>query len=163
MPGGKAASQSVAAQEEGLVVIGKGTRVHGKIGDCRKLDVHGILEADVVADTLVVREGGGIKGTVQTDNMEIYGVFEGTLIVHEHLSIESTGHVTGEISYRTLAIQTGAQVNGTVICREQEVAAEPESATTADIIPINGAHRTEINGGDLGMQNSGAGSWAGQG
>ena len=104
--------------EDGLVIIGKGTRVTGKIGDCRILDVYGILEADVVADFLVVREGGGIKGVVQSASARVHGVFEGTLMVHDHLEIQSTGQVTGDVSYRTLAIQAGARLRGNIVCTE---------------------------------------------
>lgn len=125
-------------REEGWVVIGKGTRVQGKIGDCKRLDVHGVLEADVVADLLVVREGGGIKGTVQSDNAKIRGVFEGTLIVHDHLEIESTGHVTGDVSYRTLAIQAGARLRGNVVCSEQDVEAQEPQQAAGNVISIPG-------------------------
>jgi len=126
------------AREAGLVVIGRGTRVHGKIGDCQKLDVHGILEAEVVTEHLVVRDGGGFKGTVQTDNARIHGVFEGTLIVHDHLEIQSTGLVTGDVSYRTLAIQAGARIRGNIVCSEQDREAE-EQVDAANVIPLSGA------------------------
>jgi cytoskeletal protein CcmA (bactofilin family) len=132
-------------REEGWVVIGKGTRVHGKIGDCRRLDVHGILEADVVADLLVVREGGGIKGTVQSDNAKIHGVFEGTLVVHDHLEIESTGNVTGDVSYRTLAIQAGAKLRGNIVCSEAdaEAAAAATDASAGNVISLSGMFGSE--------------------
>ncbi len=132
-------------REEGWVVIGKGTRVHGKIGDCRRLDVHGILEADVVTDLLVVREGGGIKGTVQSDNAKIHGVFEGTLVVHDHLEIESTGNVTGDVSYRTLAIQAGARLRGNIVCSEQdaEVAAAASESPPGNVISLPGMFGSE--------------------
>ena len=124
--------------EDGLVIIGKGTRVNGKIGDCRILDVYGILEADVVADLLIVREGGGIKGMVQSASARVHGVFEGTLMVHDHLEIQSTGQVTGDVSYRTLAIQAGARLRGNIVCSQPE---PPETAAiepTSNVIPIMG-------------------------
>lgn len=134
-------------REEGWVVIGKGTRVHGKIGDCRRLDVHGILEADVVADLLVVREGGGIKGTVQSDNAKIHGVFEGTLVVHDHLEIESTGNVTGDVSYRTLAIQAGARLRGNIVCSEAEaeVEAAPADSSSGNVISLPGMFSSDAS------------------
>lgn len=144
------ARSASVSHEEGLVVIGKGARVHGKIDNCRKLDVCGILEADVVTDMLIVRQGGGIKGTVQTDNAEIHGVVEGTLVVHEHLDIQSTGDVAGEICYQTLAIQTGARMRGNLVCQEAP-RAEPARAPepTADVISITG-HQHGSNGAAVG-------------
>lgn len=124
--------------EDGLVIIGKGTRVNGKIGDCRILDVYGILEADVVADLLIVREGGGIKGMVQSASARVHGVFEGTLMVHDHLEIQSTGQVTGDVSYRTLAIQAGARLRGNIVCSEPEPAETTMIEPSSNVIPIMG-------------------------
>ena len=131
------------AREDGWVVIGKGTRVHGKIGDCKRLDVHGVLEADVIADLLVVREGGGIKGTVQSDNAQIHGVFEGTLVVHNHLEIESTGNVAGDVSYRTLAIQAGARLRGNIVCSEPEADAGASLPERDNVISIPGMFESD--------------------
>lgn len=126
--------------EDGIVIVGRGTRVSGKIGDCRMLDVHGVLEADVLADFLVIREGGGIKGVVQSASARVHGVFEGTLLVQDHLEIQSTGQVTGDVSYRTLAIQAGARLRGNITCSEPELS--PDSQEAADppsnVIPILG-------------------------
>lgn len=132
-------SNDTVAHGDGVVVIGKGTRVHGRIGDCRTLDVHGILEGEVVTDLLIVRAGGGFKGNVQTDNAQVHGVYEGTLVVHEHLDIECSGHVTGDISYRSLSIQTGARLRGNILCTEpdNETEAPADPAPTADVIPLN--------------------------
>lgn len=139
------------AHEEGIVVVGRGTRMQGKIGDCRKLDVHGILEADVVADVVVIRDGGGIKGTVQTNKAQIYGVFEGALLVHDHLDIFKSGSITGDISYRTLSIETGGKLRGNIINREQEPVADAvPPVPSADIIPMKQAHGGVSQDGPLG-------------
>lgn len=128
---------SVVEPEEAVVVVGRGARIEGKIGDCRKLDVHGILEGDAVADTVVIREGGGIKGTLQTKRAEIHGVFEGTLLVQDHLEIFRSGDVTGEVSYRTLSIQTGGKLRGSIINSEAAQADDAQSSSaSADIIPM---------------------------
>lgn len=119
------------AFEEGLVVIGKGARINGRISDCRVLDVHGIVEADVVTEKLVVREGGGIKGIVQTDNAEVHGVIEGTLTVHEYLDIRRTAQVTGDVEYRRLAIEAGAQIRGGIVCSEPDASVAAVAASNA--------------------------------
>ncbi|MFV0295187.1 MAG: polymer-forming cytoskeletal protein [Hyphomicrobiaceae bacterium] len=130
MPRGKSEQSggslsSGAAMPDGLVVVGKGTNVHGTIGECRRLEVHGILEGDAIAEEILVCAGGGIKGTVQADRADILGVFEGTLIVHEHLELGSTAEVTGDVSYRSFAMKAGARLSGNIICQAQS--AEPES------------------------------------
>jgi len=108
-----------SAQQEGVVVVGRGTRLSGNISDCRKLEVHGVVEADVRTEELIVREGGGIRGAVEVKNAEIHGTFEGTLVVGEHLEVAPTGHVAAEVSYRTLSVASGATVHG-MLKREED-------------------------------------------
>ena len=133
------AAADTKPSEDGIVIIGRGTRVTGKIGDCRMLDVHGVLEADVVADFLVVREGGGIKGIVQSTSARVHGVIEGTLVVSDHLEIQNTGQVTGDVSYRTLAIQAGARLRGNIVCSEPEPVELDDADSASNVIPISGA------------------------
>lgn len=119
---------SVASYPDGLVVIGPSSSVSGKIDACRILDVHGVLQADVVTEMLIVRHGGGVKGTIQTVNAEIHGVVEGSLSVHEHLDIRATGRVSGGVTYKTLAIATGAKFLGTMETHsEAHISAEQPS------------------------------------
>ena len=99
---------------DGVVIIGKGTQVSGTIGTCQVLEVHGVVEADVTTERLIVREGGGIRGQVQADNAEISGVVEGSLVCYEHLEITSTGEVWADVKYQTLTVAKGAVVKGSV-------------------------------------------------
>jgi cytoskeletal protein CcmA (bactofilin family) len=128
------------AVDDGYVTIGRGARITGKIQDCRRLEVLGVLEADVVAETIVVRAGGGIRGTIETDNAEIHGVIEGTLLVHDHIDVRETGEVTGELSYRTIAIATGARLLGSLRCHE--VAGTEAERPSADVVPFNAAENS---------------------
>lgn len=145
-PAGKTLAADAKPSEDGVVIIGRGTRVIGKIGDCRMLDVHGVLEADVVADFLVVREGGGIKGVVQSVSARVHGIIEGTLVVSDHLEIQSTGQVTGDVSYRTLAIQAGARLRGNIVCSEPEPTEAEFVDPTSNVIPISGvAHEVSAD------------------
>ena len=141
------ASIGPTLEADGLVVIGKGSRVQGSIGDCRMLDVQGILEADVTAEFLVVREGGGLKGQVRCVNARIHGVIDGVLAVSGHLDIQATGDVSGEIGYHTLAVQTGAKLRGAVVCSDP-TASEQIVGASADIISIHAApnHSMTENG-----------------
>lgn len=123
-------------QPDGLVTIGKGARVTGQIEDCTLLDVYGIVEADVVTDVLVVRNGGGVRGSVQTNEAEIHGVVEGQLVVNGHLDIRSTGMISGEVSYDSMAAAVGGQIRGNLYVHEAELNAEDMSISRMS--PING-------------------------
>ncbi len=100
--------------KDGVVIVGKGTQVSGIIGTCQVLEVHGVVEADVTTERLVIREGGGIRGNVHSDNAEISGVVEGSLICYEHLEITATGEIWADVKYQTLTVAKGAVVKGSI-------------------------------------------------
>ena len=106
--------RAAVSDKDGVVVIGKGARVSGAISDCQVLDVYGVVEADVTAERLIVREGGGIRGSVYADNAEISGIVEGTLTAYEHLELNATGEVWAEVKYQTLAVAKGAILKGSI-------------------------------------------------
>lgn len=107
---------------DGLVVVGPGTRVSGRIETCRRLEVYGILEADVSTELLIIHKGGGIKGTLEAQSAEVHGVIEGSLAVENLLDIRQTGHVSGELMYGRLAVESGAQVLGSIQQRPRDQA-----------------------------------------
>jgi len=131
---------------EGLVVIGKGTRVFGQISDCRKLDVFGVVEADVIAEMIVVHEGGGLKGHVQTDKADIHGVVEGSLQVYEHLEIHRTADINGDVTYGSLSVAAGAKLIGSVQTHADYRAAATEPHTSSNLVPVEGAPNGAANG-----------------
>ncbi len=100
--------------KDGVVIVGKGTQISGIIGTCQVLEVHGVVEADVTTERLVVREGGGIRGNVHSDNAEISGVVEGSLVCYEHLEITGTGEIWADVKYQTLTVAKGAVVKGSI-------------------------------------------------
>ena len=97
---------------DGVVLIGKGTRILGDISDCTMIEIQGTLEGTVCADTVVIREGGGFRGTMQTDKAEVHGVLEGTISVHELLDMRASGQVSGDITYGRLAVADGGNISG---------------------------------------------------
>jgi cytoskeletal protein CcmA (bactofilin family) len=105
---------SVAGETEGIVVIGRGTKISGQIADCAKLEIQGTVEGTIVADSIVVREGGVVKGEVRAVHAEIHGLFEGQLVVQDTLDVRGTGHVEGDLSYGKLAVAMGGYISGKV-------------------------------------------------
>lgn len=100
--------------QDGVVVVGKGTQVSGTIGTCQVLEVRGVVEADVTTERLVVHEGGGIRGTIHSDNAEVSGVVEGVLVCYEHLEVTGTGEIWADVKYQSLSVAKGAVVKGSI-------------------------------------------------
>jgi cytoskeletal protein CcmA (bactofilin family) len=122
-----------AINSEGVVVIGRGTRIVGEITDCAKLEIQGTVEGSIIADALVVREGGVVKGDLQAAHAEIHGQFKGRLDVRDLLDVRSTGRVEGELSYGKLAVAMGGHISG-------QISSEVEDALHADAVDL--AHAT---------------------
>lgn len=109
--------------------------------------MYGVLEADVVAEKLIVREGG-VRGTIQSDEAEIHGVVEGNLTVHNHLDIRQTGYITGDVIYGSMATATGGRLQGNIHVRDEET---DNPATTA-----NGSAFAEVDEPDDRLFGSGS-------
>ncbi len=99
---------------EGAVLIGAGAKVAGDISNSSTVEIQGYLEGNVVTNSLIVREGGGFKGDMQTQHAEVHGAVEGTISVQDLLDIRSTGRVSAEASYGKLAVSAGGSLAGNV-------------------------------------------------
>lgn len=93
-------------------VINKNTSIKGDIisdGDYR---IDGTVEGELkVKGKVIIGLTGKVKGKVETSNAEIEGAFDGSLLVHETLTIKSSASITGEIIISKLSVEPGATFN----------------------------------------------------
>lgn len=97
------------------LVIGQGISLSGEIEACDHLIVEGTVEAALKgASNMDISEAGAFYGTVEIEEATIAGRFEGDITVNGRLTIQSTGVIIGSITYKELAIEAGATVEGSV-------------------------------------------------
>ena len=97
------------------LVIGEGISISGEIEACDTLVVEGTVEAALKgARILEIAENGTFYGTVEIDECTIAGRFEGDITVNGRLTVRSTGSITGTMSYKELAVEAGATVDGKI-------------------------------------------------
>lgn len=107
------ASANVSSDHK--LVIGQGIAMSGEIESCEHLIVEGTVEASLKgADTLDISESGAFYGTVEIEDANIAGRFEGDITVRGRLTLESTGVIVGSIAYKELAIEAGATIDGSI-------------------------------------------------
>lgn len=107
-------SHSQSSNEQKLV-IGQGIAMSGEIESCEHLIVEGTVEASLKgAETLDISESGAFYGTVEIEDANIAGRFEGDITVRGRLTLDSTGVIIGSISYKELAIEAGATIDGSI-------------------------------------------------
>ncbi len=128
------------------LVIGKGINLSGEIDSCDHLIVEGTVEAALKgADLMDISESGAYFGTVEIEEAVIAGRFEGDIMVNGRLTIRSTGIVMGTISYKEIAIEAGATVEGSMAPIGSTVSsAQPSSKKTSNTKSKKVAH----NAGD---------------
>ncbi len=97
------------------LVIGQGITMSGEIESCDHLIVQGTIEASLKgANILDVAETGSYFGTVEIEEANIAGRFEGDITVKGRLTIESTGTIIGSVTYKELSMEAGATLDGSV-------------------------------------------------
>ena len=131
----KPTSPKPAKIEEGnMLIVGPNIKLKGtEITDCEILVVEGRVEASMHSRDIRIAESGVFSGKAEIDVAEIRGQFEGDITVRKHLTVYSTGRVTGKIRYGALTIEEGGVLSGEVgsLPVEDQIAKHEEPARSA--------------------------------
>jgi cytoskeletal protein CcmA (bactofilin family) len=117
--------QAIVPNNDGHVVVGKGAFIVGEITNCSRVEIAGALEGKVIAEAVIIRAGGCLKGTVRSERAEVHGIIEGQVQVEQHLDIRSTGRVSGELAYGRLSVASGGCLAGNIQLYPEEEHEEP--------------------------------------
>jgi cytoskeletal protein CcmA (bactofilin family) len=99
--------------ESKKLIVGKDIALKGAIEECGSLIVEGTVEATLEGSNfLEVSETGVFRGKAIVEEVIISGLFEGDLFASKQLTVKSTGRLEGNISYGTIEIELGGQING---------------------------------------------------
>ncbi len=110
------------------LVISEGINISGEIDACNHLVVEGQVEASLKgANILDISESGVFFGSVEINECTIAGRFEGDLKVDGRLTVRSSGCIIGSLSYRELAVEAGATIEGKITPMNSKA---PARATT---------------------------------
>lgn len=145
--GATSASTANDAASGRKLYIGQGITLSGEIESCDHLVVEGTVEAALKgASVLEIAEAGAYFGTVDIDEATIAGRFEGDLTVRGRLTVKASGSITGSITYKELAIEAGATLDGKVSpleaknasSRNNKVAGKSKSSDFGAELPFEG-------------------------
>ena len=98
------------AANPGTMVVSADTTVTASIRNCRRLEVFGHVEGDVIADEVLVQDGGQLHGTVRAGSAEIRGTVQGDVRVKNLIAIRSGGSVTGNVQYGSMTLESGGNL-----------------------------------------------------
>ena len=107
------------AKGSSKVIIGNGVKLKGEITDADEVQIDGSADITVSADNLIVGSTGNLKGTIRTDNADVWGNIDGDLKVSGTLTIQEEGSVSGSVEYQNLQIKLGGKIKGDVKVSEK--------------------------------------------
>lgn len=93
--------------------LGAEVTITGNIGGQGNLHIDGRVDGDVTCGSLIIGNSGQVNGNITADDAKIAGTVTGT-VAAKVLTIESTARITGDLSYDSVSVETGAQVDGRV-------------------------------------------------
>ncbi|NVJ48908.1 MAG: polymer-forming cytoskeletal protein [Gammaproteobacteria bacterium] len=119
-------------------LITRDTKITGSIHFTGVLYVDGHVVGDIAADEaemslLTIGKHGVVEGQVDVPHVVILGRVEGDVYASEHIELESSAHVDGDVYYKLIEMAMGAEVNGKLVHREQKLLNhDKKAAATAD-------------------------------
>jgi cytoskeletal protein CcmA (bactofilin family) len=102
---------SSAVSGNALSFIGREVSIEGNVSGQGDLHIDGAVEGDIDCGILIIGASGRIKGHVNAKRATVAGTVDGTVSA-ETLIVEKSASITGDLSYNSLSIETGAQVDG---------------------------------------------------
>ncbi|MBT5151629.1 MAG: polymer-forming cytoskeletal protein [Flavobacteriales bacterium] len=101
------------AQASNRILVG--TSITGDVVSDGDIRVDGKVVGNMkVSGKLVIGEHGRVEGEVECKNAAIAGQLEGTLKVAQTLSLTASAKVQGKVQVEKLAVEPGAEINGSV-------------------------------------------------
>ena len=96
------------------VFIGNGVKMIGEITEADNVQIDGNADVTMNTDNLVVGSTGNVKGTITSNNIDVWGKLEGKINVIETLTVQELGTVSGSIKYQNMNIKLGGRIRGKI-------------------------------------------------
>lgn len=100
-------------EPRGNTVIAKDVVVTGKISGEGVVQIEGAVVGEVcLKGYVIVTATGRVQGPVEADVIRVAGQVEGTLTSHDHVQLERTGTIEGDVTTVSFVIENGGRLNG---------------------------------------------------
>jgi cytoskeletal protein CcmA (bactofilin family) len=120
-----------------VTVIGKTTRVRGRLTGNVDLEVQGFVEGEIVVGGDVTVDSEGMVGAgIRGRRLVVRGAVRGDLTGEESISIEQGARVVGDLSAPRIAIAPGALVRGHVQTADSDGATPRAVRTQSAARPV---------------------------
>ena len=102
-----------APQKVSSTLITEGITIKGTVEGEGVVQVEGSVIGEFnMTGAIIVAESGLIKGPITADVVRIAGRVEGNITAREHMRLESTGTLMGDVTTASLVVEDGGCLNG---------------------------------------------------
>lgn len=91
--------------------LGAGSRITGELSFPGTVELPGYVKGRVDASAIVIEQAGEVDGELHAASITIKGRFHGHIFGGK-VALHASAQVTGDITYETLSIESGAEVEG---------------------------------------------------
>ena len=114
-------------------VITQGVTVKGTIRGEGVVQVEGVVEGEFsMVGAVIVSDTGLVRGPVSADVVRVAGRVEGNVVAREHMRLEQTGTLIGDVATASLVVEDGGCLNGrSTMTKAPEP--DPELRTVQDL------------------------------
>lgn len=92
-------------------VLAQDLKIVGEITSNGTIEVLGEVEGNLAARGLIVGAEGRVAGSVMADTVEVKGSLNGR-VASDSFTLRAAAKVAADITYTTLVIESGAQIEG---------------------------------------------------
>ncbi len=108
-------------------LISRATKVIGDLHFTGELQLEGKVTGNIIAEDekdakLVIADTGVVEGEIRAPVVIVNGKVLGNIYSSKHLELAAKGNVTGTVHYHSIEMVKGAQVNGSMVNKQQESA-----------------------------------------
>lgn len=103
----------------GRSYIAAGSVIVGDLEFPGLIEVFGTITGNLSAASIVLGEGGVVQGSLLAASITLRGQATGKIIA-ETVTCHATARIAGEITYATLIVESGAELNATARLRPQQ-------------------------------------------
>jgi cytoskeletal protein CcmA (bactofilin family) len=134
-------------------LIADGTSINGDMSFSGALFVDGEITGEVKGDSekqsvLSIGVHGKIKGNISTPYAVIFGQVDGDVYVTEKIDLKPGAKINGDLYYKVIEMNAGAEVNGKMVVvgdpKALEHKAEEVSKQTSDKESDKGQHQDSV-------------------
>ena len=94
-------------------VIAQGVTIKGTLRGEGVVQVEGVVEGEFdLTGAVIVAESGLIRGPIKADGVRVAGRVEGSVDAREHMRLEPTGSLDGDVTTASLVVEDGGILNG---------------------------------------------------